>query len=92
MLNCAHPAHFAGVLSAGEPWTLRLRGLRANASQRSHAELDQATDLDAGDPAALARQYADLRRKLRRVTVLGGCCGTDFRHVEQICFACMPVA
>ena len=69
-----------------------LRGLRANASTRSHAELDQATDLDAGDAIELGHQYADLRRSFRHITVLGGCCGTDFRHVEQICFACEPVA
>jgi homocysteine S-methyltransferase len=66
--------------------------LRANASTRSHAELDQATDLDAGDPVALARQYAELRRKLPHLNVLGGCCGTDLRHVEQISFACAPAA
>jgi S-methylmethionine-dependent homocysteine/selenocysteine methylase len=99
MINCAHPTHFEGALEAGESnaagggsWIKRLRGLRANASKRSHAELDQATDLDAGNPVELGRQYADLRRKLRHVNVLGGCCGTDFRHVEQICFACEPVA
>jgi S-methylmethionine-dependent homocysteine/selenocysteine methylase len=90
MLNCAHPTHFTNVIAGDEPWVARLRGIRANASTRSHAELDQATDLDAGDPVALGRQYADLRHKLRHVNVLGGCCGTDFRHVEQICFACEP--
>jgi S-methylmethionine-dependent homocysteine/selenocysteine methylase len=92
MINCAHPTHFDGALQNGEAWLQRVRGIRANASTRSHAELDQATDLDAGDPVALGRQYADLRRKLKHITVLGGCCGTDFRHVEQICFACEPVA
>jgi homocysteine S-methyltransferase len=92
MINCAHPTHFEDALANGEGWLKRVRGIRANASTRSHAELDQATDLDAGDPVALGRQYADLRRKLKHVNVLGGCCGTDFRHVEQICFACEPVA
>ena len=92
MINCAHPTHFDGVLAANEPWVQRIRGLRANASTRSHAELDQAADLDAGDPVALGRQYADLRRKFRHINVVGGCCGTDFRHVEQICFACEAVA
>ena len=92
MINCAHPTHFADALESGAPWTKRLRGLRANASTRSHAELDQATDLDAGDPVELGRQYAGLRRRLGHLTVLGGCCGTDFRHVEQICLACEPVA
>lgn len=90
IINCAHPTHFEGVLS-DEPWATRLRGLRANASTRSHAELDRATDLDAGDPVALGRQYAELRRRLRHLNVLGGCCGTDHRHVEQICLACEPV-
>jgi S-methylmethionine-dependent homocysteine/selenocysteine methylase len=92
MLNCAHPTHFADVLEAGEPWVKRLRGLRANASRRSHAELDTATDLDDGNPEEFGRQHAELRRRHRHLTVLGGCCGTDHRHVEQIALACEPVA
>jgi homocysteine S-methyltransferase len=91
MLNCAHPTHFADALKTGARWVQRLRGIRANASKRSHAELDAAPDLDAGNPAELGEQYAALRRKLRHVNVLGGCCGTDHRHVEQICFACTGV-
>lgn len=89
MLNCAHPTHFAAVLRQNEPWVQRLRGLRANASTRSHAELDAAPDLDAGDPVALGRHYRALRQRLPQLTILGGCCGTDHRHVEQICFACV---
>jgi S-methylmethionine-dependent homocysteine/selenocysteine methylase len=92
MINCAHPTHFEDALKKGEPWLTRLRGIRANASKRSHAELDAAPDLDIGDPAELGGQYRDLRRRLRHLTVLGGCCGTDHRHVEQICFACAEVA
>jgi homocysteine S-methyltransferase len=92
MINCAHPTHFEGALNAGEPWTGRVRGLRANASMRSHAELDQATDLDVGDPDDLGRRYAALRRRFRHINVLGGCCGTDHRHVEAICLACEPAA
>jgi homocysteine S-methyltransferase len=89
MLNCAHPihSHFDGVLG-DEPWVERLRGLRANASVRSHAELDAAPDLDAGDPVVLGQQYRALRSRFPQLTILGGCCGTDHRHVEQICFAC----
>lgn len=83
MVNCAHPTHFEGVL--GGAWTERIGGVRANASTRSHAELDEATDLDAGDPLDLGRRYAELRRLLPRATVFGGCCGTDHRHVEAIC-------
>jgi homocysteine S-methyltransferase len=89
MLNCAHPTHFADVLTQDEAWVQRLRGLRANASTRSHAELDAAPDLDAGDPVALGQQYHALRRRLPQFTILGGCCGTDHRHVEQFCFACV---
>jgi S-methylmethionine-dependent homocysteine/selenocysteine methylase len=92
MINCAHPTHFDSVLKPGAAWVQRLRGLRANASCRSHAELDAATDLDAGNPAELGRQYADLRENYPHLTVLGGCCGTDFRHVEAISANCCAKA
>jgi S-methylmethionine-dependent homocysteine/selenocysteine methylase len=92
MINCAHPTHFESVLAGNEDWLQRLRGVRANASKRSHAELDEAKDLDDGNPVELGRQYRTLRRQLPHLTVLGGCCGTDHRHVEQICFACSEVA
>ncbi|MFG1349330.1 homocysteine S-methyltransferase family protein [Xanthobacter autotrophicus] len=88
LINCAHPAHFAHVLEPGADWMQRLRGLRANASRRSHAELDASPDLDAGDPVELGRLYGELRSRMPHFTVLGGCCGTDHRHVEQIRFAC----
>ena len=92
MLNCAHPTHFSGALRRGEAWVSRLRGIRANASRRSHAELDAAPDLDIGNPAELGRHYRDLRARLPHVNVLGGCCGTDHRHVGEICLACVEVA
>jgi homocysteine S-methyltransferase len=91
MINCAHPTHFEDALAANEAWLKRLRGLRANASKRSHAELDEAKDLDDGNPVELGQQYRELRRRLPQFTVLGGCCGTDHRHVEQICFACTEI-
>ena len=87
MVNCAHPTHFAAVLEPGEAWTQRIAGIRANASTRSHAELDEAEELDAGDPEELGAWYHDLREHLRAVTVVGGCCGTDHRHVAAICQA-----
>ena len=83
-INCAHPSHFEGVLEAGAPWAGRIRALRANASTKSHDELDEATELDEGDPADLGSRYASLREKLPRLNVLGGCCGTDHRHVNAI--------
>lgn len=88
MVNCAHPTHFADALDAGAPWARRVRGLRANASTRSHAELDACTALDAGDPADLAARYATLRARFPHINVLGGCCGTDVRHIRAIGGAC----
>jgi homocysteine S-methyltransferase len=85
MINCAHPTHFQDALREGDAWTRRIRGLRANASRRSHAELDAAPDLDAGDPVELGREYAALVGRFGHFKVLGGCCGTDHRHVEEIC-------
>ena len=90
MINCAHPAHFENALQAGEAWTKRIHGVRANASTKSHAELDESTTLDAGDPRDLGRRYRDLRRTFPAMRMLGGCCGTDHRHVQAICEACLP--
>jgi S-methylmethionine-dependent homocysteine/selenocysteine methylase len=89
MINCAHPTHFEAVLRGAGAWRDRLRGLRANASVQSHAELDEATELDDGDPADLGARYAGLRESLPALTVLGGCCGTDQRHIGEIRDACL---
>ncbi len=91
MINCAHPSHFEGVLAPGRPWVERIRGLRSNASARSHAELNESAELDAGDPVALGADHARLKAKVPRINVLGGCCGTDERHVEQMARACAPL-
>jgi S-methylmethionine-dependent homocysteine/selenocysteine methylase len=92
MINCAHPTHFASVLERGGAWPARIRGLRANASTRSHAELDESDELDEGDPVGLGAAYAGLRERLPRLNVLGGCCGTDHRHVAAIRDAWLEVA
>lgn len=89
MINCAHPTHFEATLHAGGAWRARIRGLRANASKRSHVELDASTELDAGDPHELGEHYRALRPLLPQLTVVGGCCGTDHRHVAAICSACV---
>jgi S-methylmethionine-dependent homocysteine/selenocysteine methylase len=81
MINCAHPTHFEDAIEGGAAWARRIRGLRANASTKSHAELDEAEELDEGDPVDLGPRYAALREKLPNLNVLGGCCGTDHRHV-----------
>ncbi len=91
MINCAHPVHFEDALAGGASWTARIRGLRANASRMSHAELNESTSLDIGDPCELASDYARLASKLPSLNVMGGCCGTDHRHVEQIAEACLPL-
>jgi S-methylmethionine-dependent homocysteine/selenocysteine methylase len=84
MVNCAHPSHFEDVLEPDEAWTSRIRGLRANASRMSHAELDEAEELDAGDADELAADYVALRARLPELRVLGGCCGTDHRHIDAM--------
>jgi len=87
MINCAHPVHFESVVAGAGAWRERIQGLRANASTLSHAELDVMTQLDSGNPHDLADRYRRLRTPLSRLNVLGGCCGTDHRHVAAICEA-----
>ncbi len=84
MVNCAHPTHFAHVFADAAPWVSRIGGVRANASSLSHAELDEALELDRGDPEDLAARYVELRALLPALHVVGGCCGTDHHHVEAI--------
>ena len=91
MINCAHPTHFENALKAGEAWTERIHGVRANASTKSHAELDESETLDAGDPGrSRAALPAISGGAFPTMRILGGCCGTDHRHVEAICEACVP--
>jgi homocysteine S-methyltransferase len=82
-VNCAHPSHFASALPGG-PIGVRLRSIRANASRKSHAELDESPTLDAGDPVELAGDYLRLRAQHASISILGGCCGTDARHMQAI--------
>jgi homocysteine S-methyltransferase len=92
MINCAHPTHFDAVLDGSAPWATRIGGLRANASTLSHAELDEMEELDSGDPDDLARRYVRLREHLPALHVIGGCCGTDQRHVAAITSAFVAMA
>jgi|tagenome__1003787_1003787.scaffolds.fasta_scaffold20933277_2 homocysteine S-methyltransferase len=89
MVNCAHPEHVlaglppsSGASDAGP--LSRIRAYRPNASRLSHAELDAAETLDDGDPAELADGVRRVRRRLPGVQVIGGCCGTDVRHVRAM--------
>jgi S-methylmethionine-dependent homocysteine/selenocysteine methylase len=92
MINCAHPDHFNQVIRGDEAWVSRVRGVRANASRMSHAELNDAAELDAGNPVEFGQDYVSLKsRNFPSLNVMGGCCGTDHRHIEQIALACTPI-
>jgi len=83
MINCAHPDHFRSILT-DDKWMMRLRGIVANASRCSHAELDEAEVLDAGNPAEFGRQLSEIHHAFPQITVFGGCCGTDMRHMSSV--------
>ena len=85
MINCAHPDHFVNVLDPDSNWTNRIKGIRANASCKSHSELDESETLDEGDKEQLARRYKHLKTLLPNLNIIGGCCGTDHTHMEEIC-------
>lgn len=88
-VNCAHPEHFSSALDVDSSAIDRIELVRANASRASHAQLDEADALDDGDPDELGSLYAQLRRRHSHVRVLGGCCGTDVRHVGAIARCCL---
>ncbi|MBL0372892.1 homocysteine S-methyltransferase family protein [Rhizobium sp. KVB221] len=90
MVNCAHPTHFDQALKNGDKWVKRIVGIRANSSTKSHQELDESTEIDIGDPVDLGRRYRALRKDYPDMRILGGCCGTDHRHLFAICEACAP--
>ncbi|XOV80539.1 MAG: homocysteine S-methyltransferase family protein [Aestuariibacter sp.] len=89
MINCAHPSHFSTTIDTDQSWTKRIKGIRANASKMSHAELDEAEHLDDGDPQDLGKLYRDIREQHPHINVLGGCCGTDHRHIQSISETCL---
>jgi len=91
-INCAHATHFEHLLVEANPWTKRIRAVRANPSKRSHQDLDSSTELDSGDPVEFGRDYGRLKAAARQLNILGGCCGTDHRHIEQIAISCLDNA
>ena len=92
MINCAHPTHFADTIPSSAPWIDRVMAVRANASCMSHAELDNAEELDDGNPTEFGHQHHALMSVLPNLRVFGGCCGTDERHVGEIAKACLTEA
>lgn len=88
MLNCAHPSHFQTILTADAAWASKIHGIRANASKKSHAELDESTTLDEGNPQELGNDYGSIKARLPQLNVIGGCCGTDYRHVDAMVATC----
>jgi S-methylmethionine-dependent homocysteine/selenocysteine methylase len=90
-INCAHPAHFEDVVATGGDWIQRVRAVRANASRKSHAELNESPEIDIGDPSELGADYVRLMKHLPRLNVMGGCCGTDARHITCIAQSCVPL-
>lgn len=91
MINCVHPIHFTDLVEGGGGWLGRVGGIRTNASMKSHAELDNSDTLDIGDPEDLARRYRQLLEMMPGVRVIGGCCGTDHRHIAAVCDHCKPL-
>eukprot|EP00756_Hemistasia_phaeocysticola_P020601 Hpha_TRINITY_DN15726_c2_g3::TRINITY_DN15726_c2_g3_i1::g.40246::m.40246 len=91
MINCSYPTHFRSALDDAQKgekpvWLGRVRGVKANASAKSHAELDEATELDAGDKKELGSLMGQLRKTFG-FNVLGGCCGTNHGHIEEMLLA-----
>ncbi|MEQ6900317.1 homocysteine S-methyltransferase family protein [Nocardioides sp. YIM 152588] len=84
IVNCAHPTHIAPGLDGEGDWLARIVQVNPNASTMSHEELDAAEELDAGDLGLLASSYDALRPSLPNLAVVGGCCGTDARHVAAL--------
>lgn len=91
MINCAHPKHFIQVLSKNinKKWIKRIKGIRPNASNKSHEELNNATELDSGDINELSNYCKIIRKNYKHINIFGGCCGTNEKHIEKICQACL---
>jgi S-methylmethionine-dependent homocysteine/selenocysteine methylase len=91
MINCVHPSVLEHVLNPEESWTSRIHGIKGNASKKSHAELNNSTELDDGNPVEFGQCNRTLLTKLKHLKILGGCCGTDYRHAEETCKACINI-
>jgi len=91
MINCTHPVDFAPAFDVPGDWTNRLGGIRPNASSLDHGVLCQLGHLEEGDPDELGQQMADMARRFPQINVWGGCCGTDYEHIDKIATAVLAV-
>lgn len=82
-LNCSHPVEFEPALEPGD-WIDRLRSIRPNASKMEKIALCKLGHLEDGDPDELGAQMGDLARRYPHMDIMGGCCGTDERHLSRI--------
>lgn len=87
MINCTHPVDFAPAFDDPGDWTQRLAGIRPNASSLDHGMLCQLGHLEEGDPDELAQQMAEMANRFPHLSVWGGCCGTDYHHIDKIASA-----
>jgi homocysteine S-methyltransferase len=87
LINCVHPSVFARGLGRETEISKSIRkrvlGLQANTSSRSPEELDGLEQLDGSDPDKFAEEMLDLHHQFG-IKVIGGCCGTDHRHIHAI--------
>ncbi|GFE58961.1 homocysteine S-methyltransferase family protein [Geobacter sp. AOG1] len=87
MINCTHVSFARAALTheAHSSALVRQRviGLLANTAALSPEDLNDSTSLVEEDPEAFGRSVAGLHRELG-LKILGGCCGTDDRHIRSL--------
>lgn len=85
LINCTHASIFRRALLHGEnssPYVReRVVGLLANTASLSPEELNESAELVEEAPEVFGRMVAGLHQELG-MKVLGGCCGTDDRHIN----------
>ena len=82
--NCEHPLEWADALADAGPWLERMRYFRPNAARMEKLALCTLGHLEDGDPEELGSQMGALAAALPRADILGGCCGTDERHLGAV--------
>ena len=87
MGNCTHATFFKAALThpdnASDMVRERVVGLFANTAASTPEELNNCNALVEEDPAVFGKTVAELYRSLG-MKILGGCCGTDQRHIDQL--------